>query len=129
MFSHFKTNYEFYEKLTNSKQHLDGTAIKDPFKDPFRLKTFQYKNLLEKIEDLKKKFCDTKEDTKITAAQSDEPVDTLTTSYNKIAKEIISSEEEKFFINEDNWDNIVEEMDEAFGVDTYESESEGENQE
>ena len=148
MISNFKTNIKFYEDLVRSKQTLEGQAITDPFGDPQRPKTFQYKQLLEQLLKTKERLCDIRTDTDESADSEQSPSaesgaaaqelskDPLIEPYNEIAAKMLSSvaeskPKEKSNTNLDNWDDLIDEMNEELNedsLDPYISDSEDDNQ-
>lgn len=121
MISHFNLNYDFYKNLIESNQNNDGMPIRDPFNDPYRPKTFQYKDLFNKIVELKEKFGSVK--------------DTSNSNYNNMAKQMLSSsardEEKPGDDSSDSTEDVEdfhESTEELNGANLYESESDGENE-
>lgn len=110
MVSHFKTNFQFYENLIQSKLTYDGKPIRDPHNGR-RPETFNYKEMLKKIVELNEK-CNQTETTSI-------PI------YHKIAERTLLTS------NRDEFRSVTESYEESMGYHSddddgsalYESES------
>ena len=115
----FKNNYNFYENLIKSKESLDGQPTRDPFRDHYRPKNFEYKKLLEKLLKLKERLniCDNQTPTQVqTQVPTIGPIDPLFEPYKEMITRILSKTEDTPKSREEtkteNWDELIESMNE-----------------